>query len=124
MSLLLAKTQLETDLATLDQCVLAVAEQVHRTIFQIRHAQAWLQSLPAEQVLALLNHDPQRTGRVLAANATLAATLNESLENLASDGFPDRAPAGIGRPDISFNSETGTFEWIELQPNPLPEPDP
>lgn len=118
MNLLTQRTQLETDLATIDQSVMRVGRALHRAVMQLKYEHARFWGVPDERLLAVLNHDVARTIAVFTANTTIGAALNAALDQLSLPDLPERAPVEYGRADVVFDQQTGQFGIV-----PLPEPE-
>jgi hypothetical protein len=103
MSLLTAKTLLETDLAAKDARVLQCAEATHHLAAVMRNAHAWLWGLPTARLLAILNADVAVTLATFGQNTAIGLAANAALDALNLPEFPTRAPVEMGRSDIAFN---------------------
>lgn len=85
-------TQLEADIAFKDSLVLEAAEAAHHavTVMQSVYDRFW--TLPADRLLAVLNHDITSSLAVLQANTAIGTPCNASLDALDLAQFSKRAP--------------------------------
>ena len=125
MSILTPKTQLEIDLADVDQDVLEIAQAAHHlaVVMDARNRRFW--SFPTDRLLSVLNANVPRTLSIFSANTALGTATNTALDSLNTEMFPVRAPVVPGRSDIVFDGTQFVFvPPQEPEPEPQQEPEP
>lgn len=115
MSLLPIKTPSEIYQDLLTTLVTQVARSLNSAagMATVQYGEFW--KLPTDYLLAVLNDDPARSMTILQANTQLAAAINPILDLVDDAAFAERVPSVMGRSDIVWDSESGTFVL-------LPEP--
>lgn len=110
-----AKSQLEQDLALIDELLLQSAEACNHLAAVLRNGNERFWGLPTERLLAVLNADVPRTLAIFSANTATASSINAQLDQLGEE-FPGRAPVESGRADIVFDPQAGVFVLAEPSP--------
>lgn len=103
MQIIKPKTNLATDLETLDDFIQQSAKIAHDQAEALREAHAWFWNLPTERLLDLLNEDVAVTLATFSLNTSLGTATNASLDAVNHSDLVVRAPVTMGRTDIMFD---------------------
>ena len=110
--------QLAKDILALDKGIVRVGEALNHAAAVIKreHKATW--SLPDDRLLALLNANVQKTLAIAAAKDKAATEINSLLNQLNIARYTNRAPVGMGREDVRFDSTASRFVIVPATNEP------